>query len=264
MSAERRDEGPAGEAAVVRVEGLVHRYARRGLEDHPVLGGLDLEVRGGELLAVVGPSGGGKTTLLHLVAGLIVPTAGRVVLAPEARPAMVFQRPRLMPWRTAVENAAFGLECLGAAAPLPKAAALLGELGLADAVHAWPRELSEGMRQRVNLARALLVQPDVLLLDEPFAALDALTRRRLHRDLLALLRDRPRLAVVLVSHDLDEVAALADRALVLSDRPAVVRADLPIALPHPRDADAAGRLELAGRREELERLLGSPEGAAPE
>ncbi len=239
---------------LLRARGLRAGYAARGgrLE---VLGGVDLEVRRGELLAIVGPSGCGKSTLLSLLAGLMAPGAGAIERG-GARVATVFQRPTLLPWRTVLSNVTFGLECRGpvGAAERAQAAALLERLGLGAHLEDRPHALSEGMKQRVNLARALAVAPDVLLMDEPFAALDALTRRGLQDDLLARW-GQGGLTVVLVSHDLAEVAYLADRAVGLSEKPATIIGEQAVTLPRPRGTDAAGRLALFEVAEALERRL---------
>ena len=203
-----------------------------------VLDGIDFEVRSGELFSVVGPSGCGKTTLLDLILGLASPTAGTIDVAAK-RPAMVFQRPQLLPWRTVLDNALYGVECreqLGDAAR-QRAVALLERIGLGDHLHEHPHRLSEGMKQRVNLARALLIDPDLLLMDEPFSALDPATRRQLQDDLLALWQERG-FTVVFVSHSLPEVTYLADRVAVFTDKPTTVRDVEVIDLPRPRSQAA--------------------------
>ncbi len=200
-----------------------------------VLHGVSFAVTPGELVGIVGRSGCGKTTLLHALAGLLTPTSGVVDLE-GAVTAMAFQRPTLLPWRTVLDNAVFGQEAAGAA-DREGARRLLAEMRLADHLADHPHQLSEGMRQRVNLARALLVDPSVLLLDEPFSALDVRTRRDLHSDLLALQRERG-FAVVLVSHTLEEVVELVDRVLVFSEKPTRVRATVEVELPRPRSRDA--------------------------
>jgi NitT/TauT family transport system ATP-binding protein len=198
-----------------------------------VLRDLSLDIGAGEFVAVVGPSGCGKTTLLNLFSGSVKPTAGRVIS--DGRMRMVYQHDGLFPWRTVAENISMGLrhikEDAERASELKEMLALIGLEGFGG--H-YPHQLSGGMRQRVELARALAGETDVLLLDEPFSALDYLTRLRLRRELSRLLRERPR-TVVLVTHDTEEAAQLADRVVVLSDRPARIRCELTLDLERPRD-----------------------------
>jgi NitT/TauT family transport system ATP-binding protein len=199
-----------------------------------VLRELSLFVAEGEFVAVVGPSGCGKTTLLNLFSGFVKPTAG-VVSGDDARMRMVYQHDGLFPWRTVGENILMGLRHLPSAAErdrqLKEMLRLIGLDGFKD--H-YPHQLSGGMRQRVELARALAGDTDVLLLDEPFSALDYLTRLRLRRELARMLRERPR-TVILVTHDTEEAAQLADRVVVLSERPARIRRELRLDLERPRD-----------------------------
>ena len=193
-------------APAVIVNGL-----RRAYGDRTVIEGLDLRIDRGEFVALLGESGCGKTTLLRALAGLDPIKAGRII-APR-RPAVVFQEHRLLPWDSLWRNVALGLDLPDARA---RAAAALAEVGLGDRLDDWPRNLSGGQAQRVALARALVQQPELLLLDEPFAALDALTRIRMHtlvRELVA--KHRP--AVLLVTHDVDEAITLADRILIMRD-----------------------------------------------
>ena len=184
---------------------------RRAYGDRTVIQGLDLRIERGEFVALLGESGCGKTTLLRALAGLDPIQGGRII-APK-RPAVVFQEHRLLPWDSLWRNVALGLDGPDARA---RAAAALAEVGLGDRLDDWPRNLSGGQAQRVALARALVQQPQLLLLDEPFAALDALTRIRMHalvRELVATHRP----GVLLVTHDVDEAIALADRILVMRD-----------------------------------------------
>lgn len=216
-----------------RLEGIALSYG-----DTEVLRGVDLEVNGGEILALIGPSGCGKTSLLHVVMGLLAPTAGRVEV--DGTRAMVFQKPQLLPWSSVVDNAAFGLACRGVARgqARARAEAMLAGMGLGDVVERRPHELSEGMQQRVNLARALLVEPEVLLMDEPYAALDVMTRERLWAELLAICEERS-LTVLFASHDVEEVVVLADRVAVLGNEPTRVVAIEEVGLPRPRARGAA-------------------------
>jgi NitT/TauT family transport system ATP-binding protein len=199
-----------------------------------VLRDLSLSISDGEFVAVVGPSGCGKTTLLNLFSGFVKPTAGEVKC--DGRMRMVYQHDGLFPWRNVGENILMGLRHINdgqeRARQLQEMLSLIGLEGFKD--H-YPHQLSGGMRQRVELARALAGDTDILLLDEPFSALDYLTRLRLRRELARMLRERPR-TVVLVTHDTEEAAQLADRVLVLSERPARIRFELTLSLERPRDA----------------------------
>jgi sulfonate transport system ATP-binding protein len=204
------------------------------------LAGLDLRVAEGEILAIVGGSGCGKSTLLRLVSGLDKPTSGVVGLdgtpVTEPRPeiGLVFQEPRLMPWLTIDQNVAFGIRHLPAAEQKARVSETLARVGLASHSGHWPRELSGGQAQRVALARALVGRPKVLLLDEPFSALDALTRNDLQEHLLELWSyDRP--TMILVTHDIEEALFLADRIVVMQPNPGRIRAEVIPPLPRPRD-----------------------------
>lgn len=236
-----------------------------------VLDGLSLAIAPGERVALVGPSGCGKTTLLRIIAGLQTPTAGTVRLAPGATTAMVFQRPTLLPWQSALDNALFGLRCRGAVTPAQrdKARRMLTAMGLGASLQRRPHELSEGMQQRVALARARLVEPELLLLDEPFSALDRARRRALQDDLPAGSPSEPKPAILLVSHAVEEVVRVVDRVIGLSDKPTRTIAEQRIALEHPRGVTAEQRVELFQLAEKLqERFSPSPQprpnpGSAP-
>lgn len=204
----------------IRVRGLVQRFG-----ENTILDGLDLDVAPGEFVALLGRSGSGKTTLLRVLSGLDVPAGGEVEI-PQPR-AVAFQEPRLLPWRRTWENVVLGLPRDSRAL----ADAALAEVGLTQRADAWPLTLSGGEAQRVALARALAREPKLLLLDEPFAALDALTRLRMHALVEALWR-RHRPAVLLVTHDVDEAIRLADRVLVL-DRGRIAL-DLRVDISRPR------------------------------
>ncbi len=202
---------------------------------------ISFAVAPGEFLCIVGPSGCGKTTILELLAGLLPPTKGQVLLAgnPLVKPppeiGIVFQKPNLMPWRTVIDNAILPLQIQ--AAPPDKAKQsgrqALAMVNLGEFAQAYPKELSGGMEQRVALARALVQQPNILLLDEPFGALDALTRERLNLVILRLWQHQ-NLTAVMVTHNIREAVFLADRVLVLSPRPATISAEFIINLPRPR------------------------------
>ena len=231
----------------VRVEGLRRVFATSGA----VIDGLDLDVAAGSFVALLGPSGCGKSTLLRVVAGLDAPDAGTVKLeggAAGARIAFVFQDAHLLPWRNVLENAALPLELAGVPAEERRGHArrTLADVGLAEATNKLPHELSGGMRMRVSLARALVTEPDLLLLDEPFAALDEMTRQRLD-DQLRELWTQHGLTVLFVTHSVDEAAYLAERAIVFSPRPARLVEDRSLSLPIERTV--ALRAEPAFARE---------------
>src|SRR5471032_698782 len=211
-------------AAPVQARNLSKRFGANLILDQ-----LNLDIRAGEFVALLGRSGSGKTTLLRALAGLDRITSGTLDV-PQARTA-VFQEPRLMPWKRAWRNVTLGLKIWQ---PRERARQALEEVGLAHREDAWPATLSGGEAQRVALARALVREPELLLLDEPFAALDALTRIRMHQLFLTLWRQH-RPSVLLVTHDVDEAVLLADRVLVL-DRGRIV-SDIAITQPRPRSAE---------------------------
>ena len=219
--------GPAASEALLRLSAVSLSFG-----PVEVLKGLDLEVRHGEFVALVGPSGCGKTTLLNLCSGWLRPTSGEVHRAGRVR--MVFQEDGLFPWQTVGENVRAGLRHVSDAAERRRRALdLIGLVGLGGFEDHYPHQLSGGMRQRVELARALAGDTDLLLMDEPFSSLDYLTRLRMRGELARLLREQPR-TVVLVTHDIEEAAQLADRVLVLSERPGRVRDEVRLAVPRPR------------------------------
>ncbi len=198
-----------------------------------VLRDFTLDINLGEFVAIVGPSGCGKTTLLNLLAGFDKPDKGRVVS--QGRVRMVYQQDGLFPWRTVAENIGMGLRHVkDETARVRELKEMLSLIGLEGFEDSYPHQLSGGMRQRVELARALAGDTDTLLLDEPFSSLDYLKRLRLRRELARLLGERPR-TVVLVTHDIEEAAQLADRVVVLSERPARIRCELQLKLERPRD-----------------------------
>ena len=216
------------------------------------LDGISLDVAPGEIVAVVGGSGCGKSTLLRLVSGLDNPTQGNVALdgdqivSPHEKIGIVFQEPRLLPWLTVADNVAFGLADRPKAERAERVARQLDRVGLADKANVWPRELSGGQAQRVAIARALVPRPEVLLLDEPFSALDAFTRTDLQEHLLALWADaKPTL--IHVTHDVEEAIVLADRVVVMRPRPGRIADEIAIDLPRPRDRQSAA-FDFAKRR----------------
>ncbi|HEY1721677.1 MAG TPA: ABC transporter ATP-binding protein [Magnetospirillaceae bacterium] len=221
------------------IAGLAKTYPNGTL----ALDDVNLEVGPGEIVGIVGGSGCGKSTLLRLAAGLDVPSAGSLrlngeaITAPREEIGVVFQEPRLMPWLKIAENVGFGIRHLPRAEREKRVAETLTRVGLADAAGRWPRELSGGMAQRVALARALVAKPSVLLLDEPFSALDALTRADLQDHVLELWSyDRP--TMILVTHDIEEALVLADRILVMRGKPGRVQTAVTPHLVRPRDRNA--------------------------
>lgn len=203
------------------------------------LQGVSLQVDQGEFVALVGGSGCGKSTLLRLIAGLESATAGSVLLAdqrvqqPTAQVGLIFQEPRLLPWLTVAQNIGFGIAHLPAAQRTERVQALLEEIHLPGYGKRWPKELSGGQAQRVALARALAPQPDVLLLDEPFSALDAFTRAELQAHLIALWQQHQR-TFVIVTHDIEEAITLADRIVIMRPNPGRIGVELRVPLPRPR------------------------------
>lgn len=221
-----------------RFENVSHRFDNRGAEVS-ALQNVSFEARPGEFICLVGPSGCGKSTILRILAGLLEPTSGRVVFGDGvsgARPAtaLVFQEYGVFPWMTVRENVAFGLEMQGVSRKEreARADALLRDVGLSGFASSYPQELSVGMRQRVGVARAFISDVELLLMDEPFGALDALTKRTMQEELLRLWRKHEH-TLVFVTHDVDEAAALADRIIVLTRRPATVLQEF--SLPSDRE-----------------------------
>jgi NitT/TauT family transport system ATP-binding protein len=224
---------------VLHLAGVGMAFARDG-SMLSVLDGINLDVSEGEFVCVVGPSGCGKSTLLSIIGGFLTPTAGvlrfcdRPVSAPDARCILVFQERGLFPWLTVRENVGFGLFRLPRKERERRVRHYLELVGLAGLDDAYPRELSGGMKQRVEVARALAVNPEALLMDEPFGALDSLTRLMMRRELLRI-RERERQTVVFVTHDIDESIQLADRVVVMSSRPSSIQRIFRVDIAHPRD-----------------------------
>ncbi|HTB03500.1 MAG TPA: ABC transporter ATP-binding protein [Bradyrhizobium sp.] len=251
------DAGPAGLA--VRLRGVTKVY------DNGVaaLGPLDLDVRKGEFISLLGPSGCGKSTALRLIAGLNAPSSGEVGVAHRSREAQaahsigfVFQEPTLMPWTSVRENVRLPLR-IAHASPAEadaRVAEALAQVGLADFADAYPRELSGGMKMRASLARALVTDPDILLMDEPFAALDEITRFRLNNDLLALWRNL-RKTVIFVTHSVFESVYLSQRIVVMTARPGRIAAEIRIDAPEPRTEDFRTSPAYAGYCREVSNAL---------
>lgn len=248
--------GPRG--AALNIESVNHRFELEG-QPLPVLENISLGAKPGEFVALLGPSGCGKSTLLRLVAGLDAPTAGRIAAdgisidGPDPSRVVVFQDPTLYPWRTVRANAALGLEARGILRRdrhrVDDALKLVGLEGFGSA---YPHQLSGGMAQRAALARALVNEPRILILDEPLGKLDSLTRITMQAELVRLWQ-RERFTVLLVTHDVEEALVMAERVIVLSDRPARIKSDVEVGLPYPRHRDHPRLVEL--RREVLQ-LLG--------
>jgi len=245
-------------------------FPSRSGPPHEALGGVDLAIPGGGVIALIGPNGCGKSTLLRVVAGLLAPQRGTVLLdgtpvtGPDPRVGLVFQEPRLLPWRTAAANITYPLELAGW--PRDRRAARLAELLEltrldAAAAGARPAELSGGQRQRTAIARALALQPEVLLLDEPFSALDALTRERFDLELLALW-ERAATTIVLVTHSIAEAILVADRVVVMTPRPGRIAADLPVDLARPRSLADMDEAVVSRTARLIRAHLGDPDAAA--
>ena len=228
----------------IQIDRVVKSY-QSGKQQIPALDELNVDIRPGAFIAVVGPSGCGKSTLMRLVAGLIPVSAGRITVegrvvdGPVTDVGIVFQSPVLLDWRNTLDNVLFQVDIRG----LPvsdyreRALALLEQVGLQDFAHCYPHELSGGMRQRAAIARALLHDPPLLLMDEPFGALDALTREQMRLDLETLWLNT-RKTVIFITHSVDEAILLADRVLVMGPRPGKIVRDLSIELPRPRGVQA--------------------------
>jgi ABC-type nitrate/sulfonate/bicarbonate transport system ATPase subunit len=240
IAAEPCDRG----VPAVSVRGLGLSFGGSGPAPRVILDGIDLDVREGEFLSIVGASGSGKTSLLRILAGLIRPSAGAVsfqgkaIAGPSRDRAIVFQdySKALLPWRTVRGNIALGLDARGVAhtAQTPIIDELLDRTGLAHAADNYPAQLSGGMQQRVQIARCLAQQPRILLMDEPFGALDALTRQVLQDEILLIAAEK-RITIVFITHDLEEAIYLGDRVVVLGGAPARVMQTVEIDLPRPRD-----------------------------
>lgn len=242
------------DAAVIALHGIGKSF-RNGVE---ALAGVELAVGKGDFLTLLGPSGCGKSTLLRILAGLIEPSSGRIVHHEDLlrRVGFVFQEPTLMPWATAWSNVYLPLRLAGEGrrSAGPRVSAALESVGLGGFAEAYPRQLSGGMRMRVSIARALVTDPELLLLDEPFAALDEFTRFRLNEDLLQLWRERG-CTVVFVTHSVFEAVFLSNRIVVMTPRPGRIVADCTIDLPYPRLRDLRTSPEYAAECRRISGLL---------
>ena len=232
---------------IIAIENLRKSFKKASTQDLLVLEDVNFKLQEGEIVALLGKSGSGKSTLLRIIAGLIAPSSGTVtyrgkpVIRPVAGIAMVFQSFALMPWLNVLENVELGLEAQGVGREERRHRAIeaIDIIGLDGFESAFPKELSGGMRQRVGFARALVINPDVLLMDEPFSALDVLTAENLKSDLLELWKEKKTKTngILLVTHNIEEAATLADRIVIFGNDPGYIRAELPVTLTQPRDPE---------------------------
>lgn len=230
---------------IIELNAITKSFKKAEHQDHLVLDNINFKMHQGEIVALLGKSGSGKSTLLRIIAGLIAPTSGQAwyrnkqITGPVYGMAMVFQNFALLPWLTVLENVEIGLEALGIAKEERRERALkaIDTIGLDGFETAYPKELSGGMRQRVGFARALVINPDVLLMDEPFSALDVLTADNLRSDLLDLWQEKKTNTngILFVTHNIEEAVFLADRIIIFDSDPGTILADLPVNLEHPRN-----------------------------
>lgn len=256
-SRHRRSSSGSPTEGRLRIENLTVRFVQDGL---PAVEGISLAIEPGEFVALLGPSGCGKSTVLNAVAGFLQPTSGRILLdgktvvEPSSQAAVVFQHHSLFPWMTAWQNVAFGPEMLNFPQAREVAWELLNAVGLSEHAHSYPAQLSGGMRQRVGLARALAVKPPILLMDEPFGALDALTRE-LMQELLLRVWEEHRSTVVFVTHDVDEAIFLADRVVVLGARPGRISQEFEVGFARQRQPEIRSDTRFLRLRQEIGRLI---------
>jgi NitT/TauT family transport system ATP-binding protein len=249
-------------ADMLRIEGVDKTFTRAGKPSVEALRDIGLTIAEGEFVSIVGASGSGKSTLLRIIDGLLAPSDGAVFVdgAPVRGPgrdrAMVFQQDSLLPWKTVIDNVAYGLTL----ARVPRAEAMktaqrfIDLAGLKGFETYYPHQLSGGMRQRVNVARALAVDPKILLLDEPFAALDAQTREIMQTELMRIW-EAGRKTVLLITHQIDEAVFLSDRVVVFSARPGSVRAEVPITLPRPRGLELKRQPEFVALVDQIWKMI---------
>jgi NitT/TauT family transport system ATP-binding protein len=243
LATARGTENPAAGRTRIAVQGLMKTYTTGGSE-FVAVDNVSFDVTQGEFVALLGPSGCGKSTILNMVAGLLPRSGGRILIDGDTvetgkvnpRVGYVFQRDTLFPWRTVEQNIGYGLEIAGV--PKPERAArvadAIGKAGLTGFGRSFPRMLSGGMRQRVALMRTLILEPEILLMDEPFGALDTHTKLEMHKTLLEIW-ERERQTVLFVTHDLGEALTLASRIILLSARPGRLKDDFEVSFPRPRD-----------------------------
>jgi ABC-type nitrate/sulfonate/bicarbonate transport system ATPase subunit len=237
-----------GSPVKVRIQGLSKTFQTNGNEIR-VLDNIDLDVREGELVCILGPSGCGKSTLLNIVGGFLPASSGEVAIdgapvrEPDPRRIFVFQERGVFPWLTVEGNIGFGINGLSPAEKTERIAHYVRLVGLQGFENAYPQELSGGMKQRVEVARALAVNPDVLYLDEPFGALDSITRLVMRSELLRIWEAEKK-TILFVTHDIEESCQIADRVVVLSARPGSIRRIVDVDLPHPRDLSSPRYLAL--------------------
>ena len=230
--------------SIMSLDGVSRRFTSRANDAVLALDNVSLDIRRKQFITLVGPSGCGKSTLLKIISGIISPTAGSIefdgarLLKPSRQIGMVFQRPVLLPWRSVVENILFPIEMLGwnIAEYREEVKRLIQLVGLGGFENALPNELSGGMQQRVSICRALVYDPKMLMMDEPFGALDAMTREDLSVELLRIWTERKK-TVIFVTHSIPEAVLLADRVVIMSARPGRILMDLPVNLPRPRSLE---------------------------
>ncbi len=240
--------------AIVTIKQIQHSFKKPDQQDLLVIDGVDLSLGEGEIVALLGQSGSGKSTLLRIIAGLIKPTQGEVIYqgekvrGPASGIAMVFQSFALMPWLTVLENVELGLEAQRIPAKIRRERALkaIDKIGMDGFEGAYPKELSGGMRQRVGFARALVTEPQLLLMDEPFSALDVLTAESLRNDLMELWQspDNKMKSILFVTHNIEEAILIADRIIVFGSNPGSIKGELAVNLPHPRNGQDKAVLDL--------------------
>jgi NitT/TauT family transport system ATP-binding protein len=255
-------------SSFLTVSGLLKSFAARdrGTQAAKILDDISFSIGEGEFVTVIGPSGCGKSTLLTCLAGLTATDGGTIqldgtpVLCPRSDTAVVFQQPSLLPWRSIESNVGYGLELRG---DLPRreirrrVAEVLELVGLTAHARHYPHQISGGMRQRANVARALVVDPKVVLMDEPFGALDALTRETMQNELMALA-SRYRRTTVFITHDIEEAVFLADKILVMAARPGRIAAEVPVTFPRPRNRGITETPEFTGLIHRLRELVRTP------